>query len=174
MRADFDMPLPKSILCSHCKKTYPEGWKRCPYCGYDETRARAEAQQRRFMQQKLREWEQRTGASKRRDERGERERPRPGQRDRRPEERKGQSAERRQQAHAERGQQRQQPRPQQQQTPNPATGNRQPATKSTHGSQANVAKLFCTSSSDSTGPLNIRATAPRSEAAGEARRTNHR
>ena len=73
MRADFKMPLPKSVVCSHCKKTYPEGWKRCPYCGFDATRARSEAQQRRFMQQKLREWEQRTGAPKKRDERGERE-----------------------------------------------------------------------------------------------------
>ena len=34
------MPLPKSILCSACRKTYPEGWKRCPYCGFDEVRAR--------------------------------------------------------------------------------------------------------------------------------------
>src|SRR5688572_32756205 len=33
----FAMPLPKSILCTSCKKTYPEGWQRCPYCGYNAT-----------------------------------------------------------------------------------------------------------------------------------------
>src|SRR5205085_6102722 len=86
MRADFTMPLPKSVTCSNCRKTYPEGWKRCPYCGFDEARAKQESQSRRYMQQKMREWETRTGKQPaRRDERGERERPRPQQRgDRRP------------------------------------------------------------------------------------------
>jgi rRNA maturation endonuclease Nob1 len=32
------MPLPKSVVCTSCKKTDPEGWKRCPYCGHDELR----------------------------------------------------------------------------------------------------------------------------------------
>ena len=40
MRTDLAMPLPKSVLCSSCRKTYPEGWKRCPYCGHDPARAR--------------------------------------------------------------------------------------------------------------------------------------
>ncbi|HEY8180949.1 MAG TPA: hypothetical protein VII32_01825, partial [Thermoanaerobaculia bacterium] len=52
------MPLPKSILCSACKKTYPEGWRRCPYCGHDETRARQESSSRKFMQRKVQEFEQ--------------------------------------------------------------------------------------------------------------------
>ncbi|MBK5258692.1 MAG: hypothetical protein JJE51_03805 [Thermoanaerobaculia bacterium] len=69
MRADFAMPLPKSVTCSSCKKTYPEGWKRCPYCGHDEIRNRQEAQGRRFMQKKMQEFEQRTGKSRVKDER---------------------------------------------------------------------------------------------------------
>jgi hypothetical protein len=68
------MPLPKSVLCTNCKKTYPEGWKRCPYCGHSESAQKAEAQSRRFMQQKLREWEQRTGRP-REEHSGERGRP---------------------------------------------------------------------------------------------------
>ena len=42
MRANR-MPLPKSLLCVSCNHTYPEGWKRCPYCGYDEKKAKDEA-----------------------------------------------------------------------------------------------------------------------------------
>ena len=57
------MPLPKSILCTACKKTYPEGWKRCPYCGFDEMRARQDGPIRKYMQRKLQEFEQRTGKS---------------------------------------------------------------------------------------------------------------
>ena len=59
------MPLPKSVLCSSCKKTYPEGWKRCPYCGHDPLRDRLEAQARKFMQRKVQEFEQRTGRERR-------------------------------------------------------------------------------------------------------------
>jgi hypothetical protein len=66
MRRDSAMPLPKSVLCSSCKKTYPEGWKRCPYCGHDPLRDRLEAQSRKFMQRKVQEFEQRTGARDRR------------------------------------------------------------------------------------------------------------
>jgi len=54
------MPLPKSILCTNCSKTYPEGWKRCPYCGHDQIRLKQEGQSRRFMQKKVQEFEQRT------------------------------------------------------------------------------------------------------------------
>ena len=42
------MPLPKSLLCASCKHTYPDGWRRCPYCGYDEKRARKEAEAARI------------------------------------------------------------------------------------------------------------------------------
>jgi len=70
------MPLPKSILCKACKKTYPEGWKRCPYCGNNEIAGRQETQGRRLMQQRVREWEQRFG---KREERPDRNRP-PGSR----------------------------------------------------------------------------------------------
>ena len=49
------MPLPKSVLCSACKKTYPEGWRRCPYCGHDELRHRQESSSRKFMQKKVQE-----------------------------------------------------------------------------------------------------------------------
>jgi hypothetical protein len=63
------MPLPKSILCSQCRKTYPEGWKRCPYCGHDEMRNKQEAQSRRFLQRKIQEFEQRTGKIRREDRR---------------------------------------------------------------------------------------------------------
>ncbi|MFZ2492047.1 MAG: hypothetical protein WA208_11230, partial [Thermoanaerobaculia bacterium] len=55
------MPLPKSITCSSCKKTYPEGWKRCPYCGHDELRLKSDQQNRKFMERKVREFEQRLG-----------------------------------------------------------------------------------------------------------------
>ena len=55
------MPLPKSILCTQCKKTYPEGWQRCPYCGHDSLRAKQDAQARRYMQKKVQDFEQRTG-----------------------------------------------------------------------------------------------------------------
>lgn len=65
------MPLPKSVLCSACRKTYPEGWKRCPYCGHDELRQKQENQARRFMDKKIREFEQRTGKTRpQREERG--------------------------------------------------------------------------------------------------------
>src|SRR5256885_2013084 len=52
------MPLPKSILCSACNKTYPEGWRRCPYCGYDELNLKQSAPARKFMQKKVQEFEQ--------------------------------------------------------------------------------------------------------------------
>src|SRR3982750_2519136 len=52
------MPLPKSVLCSSCKKTYPEGWKRCPYCGHDALGVRQDATARKFMQKKVQEFEQ--------------------------------------------------------------------------------------------------------------------
>ena len=57
MRARRTMPLPKSVVCSSCKKTYPEGWRRCPYCGHDQVRVRNEAQSKRFMQKKIQEFE---------------------------------------------------------------------------------------------------------------------
>ena len=37
------MPLPKSIQCTSCPRTYPEGWKRCPYCGFDPIEAARQA-----------------------------------------------------------------------------------------------------------------------------------
>ena len=55
------MPLPKSILCSSCRKTYPEGWRRCPYCGHDELRLKQEGLARKFMQKKVQEFEQKVG-----------------------------------------------------------------------------------------------------------------
>ena len=55
------MPLPKSVLCSACRKTYPEGWKRCPYCGFDELKHRQDAGARKFMQRKVQEFEQKAG-----------------------------------------------------------------------------------------------------------------
>lgn len=68
------MPLPKSVLCSKCRKNYPEGWQRCPYCGHDELRSRLEAQSRKFMVRKVQEFEQRTGV-KRDDRRSDSTRP---------------------------------------------------------------------------------------------------
>ncbi|MGH9456554.1 MAG: hypothetical protein ACRD2J_02825, partial [Thermoanaerobaculia bacterium] len=47
------MPLPKSILCSACTRTYPEGWLRCPYCGHDPVRMRREADAARRLRAKL-------------------------------------------------------------------------------------------------------------------------
>src|SRR6185436_18650575 len=64
----FTMPLPKSVTCSSCRRTYPEGWKRCPYCGHDELRNKQEQQARRFMDRKMREFEQRTGRTSSRKE----------------------------------------------------------------------------------------------------------
>src|SRR5207302_5005115 len=58
MRDRFDMPLPKSILCTACKRTYPEGWRRCPYCGHDELRSRMDASARKYMARKVQEFEQ--------------------------------------------------------------------------------------------------------------------
>ncbi|HUJ14523.1 MAG TPA: hypothetical protein VL284_12120 [Thermoanaerobaculia bacterium] len=52
------MPLPKSILCSACRKTYPEGWRRCPYCGHSDLDVKQESIARKFMQKKLQEFEQ--------------------------------------------------------------------------------------------------------------------
>src|SRR5712692_9941863 len=51
------MPLPKSILCSACNRTYPEGWRRCPYCGFDELRVKQDSSSRKFMQRKVQEFE---------------------------------------------------------------------------------------------------------------------
>ncbi|HEV2719714.1 MAG TPA: hypothetical protein VG323_06820, partial [Thermoanaerobaculia bacterium] len=55
------MPLPKSVLCSACKRTYPEGWRRCPYCGHDELRGKQESQARKFMARMVAEFQQRHG-----------------------------------------------------------------------------------------------------------------
>jgi len=74
------MPLPKSLLCVSCKHTYPEGWKRCPYCGYDEVRVKQETRQARVLADKKKV--ERGGDRPRRDE-GPRERSR--RRGRRPE-----------------------------------------------------------------------------------------
>src|SRR5688572_16195358 len=71
----FAMPLPKSILCTSCKKTYPEGWQRCPYCGYNATGQKLEQQAKRFMEKKIREFEQRTGKTSRAPEEPRRDRP---------------------------------------------------------------------------------------------------
>jgi hypothetical protein len=65
MRADFAMPLPKSILCNGCKKTYPEGWRRCPYCGHDEKSLKQDAPARKFMARKVQEFEQKTASTRR-------------------------------------------------------------------------------------------------------------
>src|SRR5687767_10466925 len=87
----FAMPLPKSVLCSKCRKTYPEGWRRCPYCGHDELLGRREAQARRFMEKKVQEFEQRTGTgTRKREER----RPGPSQRPGRGERSRGQQPQR--------------------------------------------------------------------------------
>src|SRR5260370_36735749 len=64
MRDRFAMPLPKSILCTACKRTYPEGWRRCPYCGHDELRARQDAPARKYMARKVQEFEQKMGVER--------------------------------------------------------------------------------------------------------------
>lgn len=116
----FTMPLPKSVLCSSCKKTYPEGWKRCPYCGYSESAGKLEAHGRRFMQQKLREWEQRTG-------RPREDRPRPGERgaDRSQKQRPGRVRDQRHQRGGK-PQQKTEPQSQGQRPPLPQHGQAQP------------------------------------------------
>lgn len=38
------MPLPQSVTCSACRHTYPDGWKRCPYCGFDPIQAKRDAE----------------------------------------------------------------------------------------------------------------------------------
>jgi len=38
------MPLPQSVTCSACRHTYPDGWKRCPYCGHDPIQAKRDAE----------------------------------------------------------------------------------------------------------------------------------
>jgi len=43
------MPLPKSILCKKCTRTYPEGWKLCPYCKFDPLQARRDAESTRML-----------------------------------------------------------------------------------------------------------------------------
>src|SRR3954462_13868055 len=111
----FPMPLPKSVICSACKKSYPEGWKRCPYCGHDELRAKQESQSRKFMQRKMQEFEQRTGKKRREDEksrppreRDQRERPARGERPQRSQQQRPQRAQQQQpqQAQAPQGEQR--------------------------------------------------------------------
>ena len=62
---ELSMPLPKSILCSACNKTYPEGWRRCPYCGHDELQIKQEASGRKFMQKKVQEFEQKFARTRR-------------------------------------------------------------------------------------------------------------
>lgn len=81
MRAVSTMPLPKSVLCGSCRHTYPEGWRRCPYCGHDELRSKLEQQSKRFMEKKVREFEQKTGTPRKGErprggERGKRDAPR--------------------------------------------------------------------------------------------------
>src|SRR5438270_5178778 len=121
------MPLPKSILCSACKKTYPEGWKRCPYCGFDEIRARQDGPIRKYMQKKLQEFEQRTG--KKDERRGGAKPPRPDARP--PQQQQRERGRDGRPQHPQRGgggpqQQRppQQPRPPQQQSAPQAEGER--------------------------------------------------
>ena len=55
------MPLPKSILCSACNKTYPEGWRRCPYCGHDAIGLKQQAIAQKYMQRKVQDFEQKFG-----------------------------------------------------------------------------------------------------------------
>src|SRR5260221_9651027 len=89
MRDRFAMPLPKSILCTACKHTYPEGWRRCPYCGQDELRARQDAPARKYMARKVQEFEQKMGGRERKEAR--REGGRPPRPDRRPQAGQGQT-----------------------------------------------------------------------------------
>src|ERR1700682_5687697 len=81
MRDRFAMPLPKSILCTACKRTYPEGWRRCPYCGHDELRTRQDAPARKYMARKVQEFEQKMGVERKE---GRREGGRPPRPDSRP------------------------------------------------------------------------------------------
>jgi hypothetical protein len=43
------MPLPRSLTCSSCQHTYPEGWKRCPYCGFDPEKQKRDRQIERAL-----------------------------------------------------------------------------------------------------------------------------
>lgn len=43
------MPLPQSIPCNACKRSYPEGWKRCPFCGVDPLQGKRDAENARFI-----------------------------------------------------------------------------------------------------------------------------
>jgi hypothetical protein len=118
------MPLPKSILCNACKKTYPEGWQRCPYCGFNATGQKLEQHAKRFLDKKIREFEQKTGKTagggESRRERGGR--PSPPQRGRDQQQpREGRGRDKLRQAGGGRPQQQQSQRtPQQQQRQRPA------------------------------------------------------
>ncbi|HKS23426.1 MAG TPA: hypothetical protein VJZ76_11540, partial [Thermoanaerobaculia bacterium] len=94
------MPLPKSVVCAACKRTYPEGWRRCPYCGHDDLRSRQESQARKFMARKVAEFEQRQGTQRKEERRGGgrrgQERPQP-QGGGRPQQQRGQQSQPRQQ-----------------------------------------------------------------------------
>jgi hypothetical protein len=47
------MPLPRSINCSSCQHAYPEGWKRCPYCGFDPEKQKRDRQIERALIRKF-------------------------------------------------------------------------------------------------------------------------
>jgi len=43
------MPLPRSLTCNACKRTYPEGWLRCPFCGFDPQKQKRDRQIERAL-----------------------------------------------------------------------------------------------------------------------------
>jgi hypothetical protein len=47
------MPLPRSLTCSSCQHTYPDGWRRCPYCGFDPEKQKRDRQIERALARKF-------------------------------------------------------------------------------------------------------------------------
>lgn len=72
-----EMPLPKSILCNGCRRTYPEGWRRCPYCKFDPVEAKRSAELSRVTAERDRKRRPQPSSSKRDDPRKPGGRPRP-------------------------------------------------------------------------------------------------
>ncbi len=57
------MPLPRSLTCTSCKHTYPEGWLRCPYCGYDAVRLKRDQKIERALAKKFPSYAAATGSA---------------------------------------------------------------------------------------------------------------
>ena len=73
------MPLPRSLTCTACKHTYPEGWCRCPYCGFDPEKEKRDKLVERVLSRKFPRYAEAIQRDRQRSRKPGRDEQRPGQ-----------------------------------------------------------------------------------------------